>query len=98
MIPRDPGVPSGHQLGLTIPVAYDKQGPGGGAGLLGYYYGYPMIYKKVAIYAEPWVDQAGMFEGAPAAASKYLGDRSQTIYGGTNEIKRNLIAKRILGI
>lgn len=55
----------------------------------------PLCQDRVA---EPWVDQAGMFEGAPAAASKYLGDRSQTIYGGTNEIQRNLIAKRILGI
>jgi alkylation response protein AidB-like acyl-CoA dehydrogenase len=48
--------------------------------------------------SEPWFDQAGVFEGAPAATSKYLCDRSQTIYGGTNEIQRNLIAKRILGM
>ncbi|MFZ3035521.1 MAG: acyl-CoA dehydrogenase family protein [Parvibaculum sp.] len=34
---------------------------------------------------------------APSVAS-YLGTRAQSIYGGSNEIQKNIIAKRILGL
>lgn len=34
---------------------------------------------------------------APGVAT-YLGTRSQSIYGGTNEIQKNIIAKRVLGL
>jgi len=47
---------------------------------------------------ESWFEPAGIASQAPAATSKYLTDRSQSIYGGTNEIQRNIIAKRILGM
>jgi acyl-CoA dehydrogenase len=30
-------------------------------------------------------------------ASKYFNDRAASIYGGTNEIQRNIIAKALLG-
>ncbi len=36
--------------------------------------------------------------GAAPAMATYLGTRAQSIYGGTNEIQKNIIAKRILGL
>ncbi|MEM1106460.1 MAG: acyl-CoA dehydrogenase family protein [Pseudomonadota bacterium] len=35
---------------------------------------------------------------APPAVSAYLGGRAQSIYGGTNEIQKSIIAKRVLGL
>jgi alkylation response protein AidB-like acyl-CoA dehydrogenase len=36
--------------------------------------------------------------GAAPAVAHYLGARAQSIYGGSNEIQKNIIAKRILGL
>jgi alkylation response protein AidB-like acyl-CoA dehydrogenase len=36
--------------------------------------------------------------GAAPSVAQYLGARAQSIYGGSNEIQKNIIAKRILGL
>ena len=33
-----------------------------------------------------------------AATMRYLGTRAQSIYGGANEIQKNIIAKRVLAL
>ncbi|MDE0511885.1 MAG: acyl-CoA dehydrogenase family protein [Gammaproteobacteria bacterium] len=45
-----------------------------------------------------WAAELGFPEDAAPGVSRYLFDRSQSIYGGTNEIQRNLIAKHVLGL
>jgi alkylation response protein AidB-like acyl-CoA dehydrogenase len=37
-------------------------------------------------------------KAAQSVASKYLNFRKVTIYGGTNEIQKNIIAKAVLGL
>jgi alkylation response protein AidB-like acyl-CoA dehydrogenase len=58
-------------------------------------------------YAQPTFPDSVLPEGSdnlaiPAAAApsvaRYLGARAQSIYGGSNEIQKNIIAKRILGL
>ena len=40
----------------------------------------------------------GFTEDELAATRGFLRDRAVTIYGGTNEVQLNIIAKRVLGL
>lgn len=45
-----------------------------------------------------WAVQAGVPASASSGTATYFYDRSQSIYGGSNEVQRNIIAKRVLGL
>jgi alkylation response protein AidB-like acyl-CoA dehydrogenase len=50
-------------------------------------------YAGIASFSAEMPDRAGA-----KAMVDYLGTRSQSIYGGSNEIQKNIIAKRVLGL
>ncbi len=50
-------------------------------------------YAGIASFGVQMPDRA-----AAKAMVEYLGTRSQSIYGGSNEIQKNIIAKRVLGL
>ncbi|TSE34784.1 acyl-CoA dehydrogenase family protein [Tepidimonas charontis] len=63
--------------------------------------------RAVGPYALPWITQALMLEGADqavgppgaaSAAAQYFNHRKLSIFGGSNEIQKNIIAKEILGL
>ena len=65
-----------------------------------------MLMKAVGYYAAPYLPEAMEFgwneepigpEHAAYLSSAYFNTRKTTIYGGTNEIQRNIIAKTVLG-
>jgi len=57
-------------------------------------YGFPFVEDTLASTNEPDV---GM-DGAPMVVPGYFNKRKTTIYAGSNEIQRNIIAKAVLGL
>ncbi|WP_077002856.1 acyl-CoA dehydrogenase family protein [Variovorax sp. KK3] len=66
-----------------------------------------LIRRAMGPYARPYVHEAleDGFDGAPIgpkeaapAASKYFNNRKLSIFGGSNEIQKNIISKMILGL
>src|SRR3989338_5249295 len=55
----------------------------------------PAFHDSVA---PAWTGNTALPAGAAPAVAAYLGARAQSIYGGSNEIQKNIIAKRILGL
>ena len=47
--------------------------------------------------APSWATEFGMPEFAAPAVSRYLLARAQSIYGGSNEVQRNIIANALMG-
>jgi alkylation response protein AidB-like acyl-CoA dehydrogenase len=63
--------------------------------------------RAMGIHARPFIAEAldGGYEGpqagpdfAAAAAAQYFNNRKLSIFGGSNEIQKNIISKMILGL
>ena len=54
-------------------------------------------YYQGALPGELDAEQLG-HEFGPAAFKRYMYGRAATIYGGSNEVQRNIIAKAVLGL
>ena len=66
-----------------------------------------LIRRAIGPYAQPFVEEAleESFEGEPvgpaaaaSAAAQYFNNRKLSIFGGSNEIQKNIISKMILGL
>ncbi|SDH54944.1 acyl-CoA dehydrogenase family protein [Variovorax sp. OV700] len=61
-----------------------------------------LVRRAVGLHALPHLGDAEALAGAPAesvsAAAQYLNNRKLSIFGGSNEIQRNIIAKTVLGL
>ena len=58
---------------------------------------YTHPFERVALFEDGWNEEPIGPEYAAAAAPRYFNWRKTSIYGGTNEIQRNIVAKMVLG-
>ena len=57
-----------------------------------------LTLRAMGPYALPWqVEHIGP-EGSSSAATQYFNNRKLSIFGGSNEIQKNIISKMILGL
>ncbi|TSE29731.1 putative acyl-CoA dehydrogenase FadE17 [Tepidimonas thermarum] len=63
--------------------------------------------RAMGPYARPWIEAALTLEradeavgppGAASAAAQYFNHRKLSIFGGSNEIQKNIVAKAVLGL
>jgi len=54
-------------------------------------------FERAALYEDGWNEEPVGPEYAMAAAPRYFNWRKTSIYGGTDEIQRNIVAKAVLG-
>jgi len=64
-----------------------------------------LMRRAMGAQARPFVEEAleegfagEAFSPAPAAAARYFNNRKLSIFGGSNEIQKNIISKMILGL
>ncbi|HEY8027387.1 MAG TPA: acyl-CoA dehydrogenase family protein [Burkholderiaceae bacterium] len=62
-----------------------------------------LMRRAMGPYAQPWVEAGEGLEAigpgeAETAATNYFNNRKLSIFGGSNEIQRNIISKMILGL
>ena len=66
-----------------------------------------LLMQAMGYYASPflpeameygWNEDPVGFQEAPGMAPNYFNQRKTSIYGGSNEIQKNIIAKMVLGL
>lgn len=58
---------------------------------------YANVYEPATWHPESNLDPVGP-EALVVATAKYLNNRAGSIYGGSNEVQRNIMAKAVLGL